>query len=169
MYVSTRLASETLIHVNHIWNGYHELCSVTDGIVLYLASGGDDTNHHDGYRARERKEHIKTCTNSIKEEIENLSQLYPDQSLDKIFRHVLVQLQAIHRVVSEFDLQDIVAVLGLSHKDTLQVQIAELDIFGLVTAISNHIQNTTPLSGKQAELVTLALVEQNPQAAIQQI
>jgi uncharacterized protein (TIGR02391 family) len=169
MYFSTRLASETLTHINHIWNGYYELCSVTNGIVLYLASGGDDTNQYDGYGERERKEHIENCASFIKEEIESLSQLYPDQNLDRIFRHVLVQLQEIHRLVSEFDLQDVVAVPGLSYKDALQARIAELDISGLVTALSNHIQNTTPLSGKQAELVTSALVEQNPQAAIQQI
>jgi uncharacterized protein (TIGR02391 family) len=38
-----------------------------------------------------------------------------------------------------------------------------------VSAISDYIRNTTPLSGRQAKLITCELVRQNQQAAIQQI
>lgn len=169
MYFSTLLGSKTIKCVNRLWSSYHELCSVVDGAVLYLALGGDESNPYDGYREKERKEHMLNCADSLRDEVENLSNLYPDQNLDKVFRHLLVQIQEICRLLSEFSLKEIIYVPELTNNDALQVRIAELDIQNLVNTISDFIQNTTPLSGIQAKLVTSALVEKNPQAAIQQI
>ncbi|WP_420627472.1 TIGR02391 family protein [Candidatus Leptofilum sp.] len=89
--------------------------------------------------------------------------------MDKVFRHLLIQIQEVHRLLSEFNIKEIIYVPGVGNNDALQARIAELDIANLVSAISDFVQNTTPLSGLQARLVTSALVEQNAQAAIQQI
>lgn len=167
MYFSTALASQTLMSVNRIWSTYNELNSVLDGVVAYLK---EDTHYTDNYYGKEeRKEHLIRCVSSLKDEVEKLSKLYPAENLHDIFLHTLSDIQNVHRLLSEFELEKIIFESGVNEKDPLQSRIAELNVFSLTSAIAEYIQTTTPLSGHQAKLVTSALVAQNPQAAIQQI
>jgi len=162
MYFGTALASQTLMSVNRIWGTYNELNSVLDGVVAYLK---EDSHFTDGYYGKEeRKEHLIRCASSLKDEVEILSQLYPAENLHDIFQQTLGDIQDVHRLLSEFDLEK---VIFTNH--ALQSRVADMNFFSLTSAIAEYIQTTTPLSGHQAKLVTSALVEQNPQAAIQQI
>ena len=172
MYCNTTLASDTLEGVNRIWSAYNWLCLNMEWTVLYLSQGGDDT--HDTVfvsTKEERKEHLAKCANSIKEEIRILTQFYPTETLQSTFQHALDSIKEIERLLSEFDLLEILEVPGLGGNDALQSRIAEFgsDIHSLVFAITNYIQTTTPLSGHQAKLITSGLLKQHPQAAIQQI
>lgn len=172
MYFSTTLAVQTLTSINRIWGTYNELCNVLNGVVSYLASGGDEALHDfEGYYGEEeRKEHLVWCVGSLEEEVKELSHLYPAENLCDVFQRTLGEIQEIHRLLSEFELGQVVFVPGVSESsDALQSRVAELSIFHLAFVISEHIQSTTPLSGDQAGLVTSELVKQNPQAAIQQI
>lgn len=167
MYLSTVLASQTLISVNHIWHTYNELNSVLNGLVGYFT---EDTHYTDNvYGEKERKEHLIRCAHSLEAEVEKLSQLYPTEDLRDTFIKTLDDIQGIYRLLSKFDLKEIVYIKGINHSDALQSRIINLNIPGLVSAVAEHIQITTPLSGHQAKLITSALLEQNPQAAIQQI
>ena len=109
----------------------------------------------------------------IEEEIRTLVQLYPIETLQSTFQHALDSIHDIQRLLSEFDLSDIISVPGLVgfNHDALQSRLAdfESDIHSIVSAITTYIQTTTPLSGHQAKLITSELIKKNPQAAIQQI
>jgi hypothetical protein len=167
MYFSTLLASQTLMSISQIWSSYNALNSVLSGVISYFTH---DTHYTDDfYGEKERKEHLITCVSSLATEVEKLSQLYPAENLRDIFTKTSNDIQGIHHLLSEFDLKKIIYLPGINNNDALQSQINNLNIFSLSLAIAEHIQTTTPLSGLQAKLVTSALVEQNPQAAIQQI
>lgn len=167
MYFSTILASQTLMCVNRLWSAYNELNSALYGAVTYLKEGEHNTDSY--YGKEERKEHLISCVTSLKNEVEKLSQLYPIENLHDIFEHTLRNIQDVHHLLSEFELEEIIYISGVNAKDPLQSRIAELNIFSLLSSIAEYIQITTPLSGHQAKIVTSALVAQNPQAAIQQI
>jgi uncharacterized protein (TIGR02391 family) len=170
MYLSTTLAGQTLTSINEIWSTYNELCGVLDGIATYLAEGGDEAYPHDSYGEQERKEHLVRCVCSLEEEVKKLSQLYPAENLNNVFQRTLSQIQEIHRLLSEFELAEVVSVPWIpSSRDALQSRVAELEVFHLAYAISEHIQRTTSLSGQPADLITPELVRQNPQAAVQQV
>jgi hypothetical protein len=170
MYLSTTLAGQTLTSINKIWSTYTELCGVLDGIATYLAEGGDEAYPHNSYGEQERKEHLVSCVCSLEEEVKKLSQLYPAENLSNVFQRTLSQIQEIHRLLSEFELAEVVFVPWIpSSGDALESRVAELEVFHLAYTISEHIQSTTPLSGQPADLITPELVRQNPQAAIQQI
>lgn len=172
MYLSTKLAEQTLTSVNNIWSTYNELCSVLDGITAYLASGGDEAHHYyEGYYGEEeRKEHLVRCVRSLEEEVKKLSHLYPEENLRNVFQRILGEIQEIHHLLSQSELAEVVFVPRVyGSSDALQSRVAELSISHLAFAISEHIQSTTPLSGQQAGLITSELVRQNPQAAVQQV
>lgn len=174
MYCNTTLASDTLESINRLWSAYKWLYLNMEWTVLYLSQGGDDTRDFDIIPTKEdRKKDLAECSKSIEEEIMTLSQLYPTETLQSTFQQALDSIQDIQRLLSEFDLSDILCVPGLegSSNDALQSRLAEFesDIHSIVSAITTYIQTTTPLSGHQAKLITSELIKRNPQAAIQQI
>ncbi len=170
MYLRTTLAAQTLASTNNIWGTCNELSSVLNGIASYLASGGDKANNfYQGYYGeKERKEHLVGCVCSLEEQVQRLSQLYPVKNLHSIFQRTLDEIQEIHRLLSEFELAEIVSTPENS-QDALQSRVAELSISRLISSVSEHIQSTTPLSDQQTKLITPELVKQNSQAAVQQM
>ena len=117
----------------------------------------------------DRKEHLARCASSLEEEVKRLSQLFQTKDLRIAFEQVLGDIREFSRLLSQFALSEAIYVPGVGGKNVLLSQIANIGIGSLVSAISDHVRNTTPLSGRQAELITRELVRQNPQAAIQQI
>ena len=174
MYCNITLASDTVESINRVWNAYNWLYLNMEWTVLYLSQGGDDTLDPDFSPTKvDRQKDLAECSKSIEKEIRILSRLYPAETLQSTFQQALESIQEIQRLLSEFDLSDILCVPGLkgSSNDALQSRLAEFesDIHSIVSAITNYIQTTTPLSGHQAKLITSELIKQNPQAAIQQI
>lgn len=167
MYCNTTLASDTLEAINRLWGYYNWLYLKMEETSLYLSQGGDDTHDSDFTPTKaDRKELLAKCSKPIEDEIRILSQFYPIETLQSTFQQALNSIQDIQRLLSEFDLSDI-----LYNHDALQSRIVEFesDIHSIVAAITTHIQTTTPLSGLQAKLITSELIKNNPQAAIQQI
>lgn len=167
MYCNTTLASDTLESINRLWGYYHWLYLQMEAASWYLSQGGDDSHDSEFTPTKaDRKEHLAKCSKPVEEEIRILSQLYPTETLQSTFQQALDSIKDIQRLLSEFDLSDIL----YSH-DALHSRIAEFesDIDSIVSAITTYIQTTTPLSGHQAKLITSELIKKNPQAAIQQI
>jgi hypothetical protein len=144
MYISADVASETINHINHIWETFNEF---SENIIYFVKFAGKS---HPALTMDDRREHLENCLSSIHAETTSLAQLLPSDTVSASIENTMAFINNVQQHLKTFDLQDRQWLPSGRGYEFLQDYSSGLGraISSMVSAIVIYIQPTTPSSTK---------------------